>query len=225
MAQAIYTEWFVKFKFPATAGRPGHETATFYDSGTEYVEIPEGWEVVPLEKIALITMGQSPKSEYYNDVSEGLPFHQGVSNFNDRYPNHTKFCDYEKVRIAEKGDILFSVRAPVGRINISPTKIVIGRGLSALRSKQNAQSFLFYLLKDRFKEVDQIGNGAIFNSITKSDIVNYKILRPKIELSLDFNSKVTPIDNEINNLTNQTQTLRELRDTLLPKLVSGEVEV
>jgi len=120
MAQALYREWFVKLRFP------GHEKVKMVES--ELGMVPEGWEVKCLSDVCNIVMGQSPKSEFYNDIGEGLPFHQGVTDFGDRFPTDRKYCTVMN-RIAEAGDILFSVRAPVGRINISDKKIVIGRGL------------------------------------------------------------------------------------------------
>ena len=122
MAQAIYREWFVHFRFP------GHETATFIDSPIG--PIPENWEFQTLEQLAHLTMGQSPKSEFYNESGEGHPFHQGVKDFGPHFPTHRTFCTVEG-RQAKSGDILISVRAPVGRLNIAPSDLTIGRGLAA----------------------------------------------------------------------------------------------
>jgi len=110
MARMLYREWFVKFRFP------GHEAIQFVES--ELGLIPEGWEVKKLIDVCHLIMGQSPKSDFYNENKEGLPFHQGVTNFTDRFPID-KIYTTALNRIAEAGDILFSVRAPVGRINIS----------------------------------------------------------------------------------------------------------
>ena len=114
-ARMLYKEWFVQLRFP------DHERITINNG------IPEGWESKTLGKISDITMGQSPKSIYYNENRDGLPFHQGVTYFGNRFPSHKIYCTVQN-RIAEKGDILFSVRAPVGRINIANEKIIIGRG-------------------------------------------------------------------------------------------------
>src|SRR5207302_880517 len=114
MAQALYHEWFVR---PCSFGK-----------------IPKGWKTNRLADVCDIVMGQYPSSEFYNRRGEGLPFHQGVTDFGHRFPVNRVYCTIES-RVAERGDILFSVRAPVGRINIANKKIVIGRGLSAIRSK------------------------------------------------------------------------------------------
>lgn len=171
----LFREWFVYFRFP------GHEKVKIVDG------VPEGWEKRRLVEVADIVMGQSPKSEYYNDNGMGLPFHQGVTGFGDRYPTNQIYCT-QKNRMAQAGDILFSVRAPVGRINISTEKIIIGRGLSAIRSKDNHQSYLFYELKNHFFKEDMIGVGAIFASITKKDLETVVVIYPDEKTIEQFES-------------------------------------
>jgi len=128
----------------------GESVETCHGMSLQQNRIPEGWEVRRLGEVGEIVMGQSPSSEFYNNTGQGLPFHQGVRDFGARFPVHITFCTIDK-RIAERGDILLSVRAPVGRINIANTKIIIGRGLAALRHKKLLQSFLLYQLKNIFR--------------------------------------------------------------------------
>ena len=162
MAATIYRQWFVEFRFP------GHENVPMTES--ELGLIPQGWAVNQLSEMCHVLMGQSPKSEFYNEMGEGLPFHQGVTDFGKRFPTDRIYCTVEN-RIAEAGDILFSVRAPVGRINLANKKIVIGRGLSAIRSKSGNQAFMFQQLQDKFQDEDTMGSGTIFNAITKGDLL------------------------------------------------------
>jgi len=161
MAQMIYREWFVHFRFP------GHEKVNMVKS--KLGMIPDGWEVKTLWDICIIVMGQSPKSEFYNEDGNGLPFHQGVTDFGNRFPTDRVYCTVQN-RIAEDRDILFSVRAPVGGINLANKRIVVGRGLCAIRSKTGNQAFVFQQLKEKFKEPDTMGGGTIFKSVTKEDI-------------------------------------------------------
>jgi type I restriction enzyme S subunit len=160
VARLLYTEWFVRLHFP------GHEHTRVGDS------VPQGWEEKKLMDLADITMGQSPQSKFYNESGEGLPFHQGVADFGDRFVTNRVYTTAQG-RIGNANDILCSVRAPVGRLNITLDKIVIGRGLAALRSKTCSQSFLFYQLRNHFFKEDLIGAGAIFahqeNRIAKSE--------------------------------------------------------
>lgn len=211
-ARLIYKEWFVRLRFP------GHEHAKIIDG------VPEGWEKRPLCEIADITMGQSPKSIYYNKNGNGLPFHQGVTNFGVRFPSHETYCTVQN-RIAESGDILFSVRAPVGRINITPDKIIIGRGLAAIRSNCDQQNFLFYALKSHFFKEDMMGGGAIFAAITKKDMYGVELVQPTERLVDLFMEHVVPMDFQIANFHKTILKLVQARDILLPKLMNGELAV
>ena len=216
MASAIYREWFVEFRFP------GHEQVEMVES--ELGLIPQGWEVKQLGEMCHVVMGLSPKSEFYNETGDGLPFHQGVTDFGERFPTDRVYCTIKK-RVAEAGDILFSVRAPVGRINIANKKIVIGRGLSAIRSKNGNQTFLLQQLKDRFQEEDTMGSGAIFNAIRKTDLLGIPLKTPTESVIGKFEEIVNLIFVELANLTLKTANLRQTRDLLLPKLISGEIDV
>jgi type I restriction enzyme S subunit len=216
MAQALYREWFVHFRFP------GHEKARLIDSPLG--KIPEGWDVKELKDVCHLIMGQSPKSKYYNTDKLGLPFHQGVTDFGNRFPNKRFYCSI-KGRIADKGDILFSVRAPVGRINIANTKMVIGRGLCAIRHKAGFQWYTFHVLKEVFNEEDIIGGGTIFKSVTKKDMERINLLTPTESLAHQFEHVVEPLEKQIDNLTQKNTTLCRTRDLLLPKLISGELDV
>lgn len=211
-AQRLYKEWFVDLRFP------GHETTPIVDG------LPDGWEIQTLSQIADVVMGQSPKSEFYNQDRQGLPFHQGVGSYGTRFVIDTTYST-SFTRIAEAGSILFSVRAPVGRLNITKNKIVIGRGLAAINHRSGMQSYLFYLLKERFFKDNIIGNGAIFASISKDELLGQKFIVPVGDLVKRFNTVVSDIDGKIAGLENQIMLLTESRDRLLPKLMSGEIEV
>ena len=211
-AQRLYKEWFVDLRFP------GHETTPIVDG------VPEGWKEQSLYQIADVVMGQSPKSEYYNQVGEGLPFHQGVGSYGNRFVSDETYST-SFTRIAEAGSILFSVRAPVGRLNLTKNKVVIGRGLAAINHRREAQSYLFYLLKEKFFRDDIIGNGSIFASISKEELLNQKFLIPLDSLVGQFNGIAGGIDKKIDILSEQIRLLTEARNRLLPKLMSGELEV
>ena len=211
-AQRLYKEWFIDLRFP------GHETTPIVDG------VPEGWKEQSLYQIADVVMGQSPKSEYYNQVGEGLPFHQGVGSYGNRFVSDETYST-SFTRIAEAGSILFSVRAPVGRLNLTKNKVVIGRGLAAINHRRGAQSYLFYLLKEKFFRDDIIGNGSIFASISKEELLNQTFLIPIDSLVGQFNGIAGGIDKKIDILSEQIRLLTEARDRLLPKLMSGEIEV
>ena len=216
MARALYREWFVNFRFP------GHENHPHVASSLG--EIPQGWAVKKLKDVCRLTMGQSPKSEFYNEIADGVPFHQGVTNFGDRFPTDRLFCTTEG-RIAEAGDILFSVRAPVGRMNIANKRIIMGRGLSAIRHNDGNQSFLWEQLRNRFTKDDMMGNGAIFASVTKADLQGIELVCPSPSVMDAAIKHFEPLHSEIATLSQQVNNLRRTRDLLLPRLLSGQINV
>lgn len=213
-AQITYEEWFVRMKFP------GHET-TLIDESTG---LPQGWERKKLGEVCELVMGQSPKSEFYNKQQNGFPFHQGVSDYGDRFPNNSIWSTSGN-RFAFEDDILFSVRAPVGRLNISKEKIILGRGLASIKHKYTYNGFLYYQLKNLFYKEDVIGGGAIFNSVTRKDMEDIKLLQPDSNVLEAFSKMVVPIDRVIKNLTKQNTLLKEARDILLPRLMTGMIDV
>lgn len=214
LAQITYEEWFVRFKFP------GYEAVSIDPVGG----LPKGWKKSKLSDTCHLIMGQSPKSEFYNTDGDGLPFHQGVTDYGDRFPANTCWST-QGSRYAEKGDVLFSVRAPVGRLNIALGKMILGRGLSAIRHKQNAQGFLYCLLKKQFFEEDVMGSGAIFNSVTKNDMMKIDVIQPDNITLSRFIDITNTIDREIEVLHFENVRLREARDILLPRLMTGVIDV
>ena len=211
-AQRLYKEWFVDLRFP------GHENTKIVDG------VPEGWNEKTLSQVADVIMGQSPKSEFYNSEKKGLPFHQGVGSYGVRFVMDDIYST-SYTRIAEPNSILFSVRAPVGRLNITKNKVVIGRGLAAINQADGCQSYLYYLLKNRFFKDNIVGNGSIFASVSKDELLNQKFLIQERNLMMQFEKIVSQMDKQIENLDSKNKKLIEARDRLLPKLMSGEVEV
>lgn len=224
MAQAIFKHWFVDFEFPNEEGEP------YQTSGGEMVEselgmIPKGWEVVPLQDIADITMGQSPKGTSFNENGEGMVFYQGRTDFKKRFPERRLFTTEPK-RMAKKGDILMSVRAPVGDINSANEDCCIGRGLSSLRSKNNCDSYLLYTmfnLKGKFDVFN--GEGTVFGSINKNDLCCLNILKAPDNVIQRFEKVVSSFDKKYYTLEMESRNLTKIRDLLLPRLMSGEIRV
>ena len=211
-ARLLYREWFVHFRFP------GHEHVKIIDG------LPEGWERRTLVELAEVVMGQSPKSKFYNEIGDGLPFHQGVTDYGFRFVSHRTYST-AVTKLAEAGDVLVSVRAPVGRINITRDKIVLGRGLASLRSRSAHQSFLFYALKNHFYAENIIGTGAIYAATNKKELEGQIFLLPSASLLLEFEDQASTIDLQITCLTNQNHKLVQARDLLLSRLMNGEIAV
>jgi type I restriction enzyme S subunit len=226
MTKTLYDYWFVQFDFPDKNGKP------YKTSGGKMVwnemlkrEIPEGWEVGELIDIANITMGQSPPGESYNEVGEGMIFYQGCTDFGNRFPTVRKFTT-EPTRFAKEGDILLSVRAPVGTLNISKEDCCIGRGLAALNSKDNCIAYLFGVMVNLKQIFDRRNvDGTTFGSITKDDLFSLKVIKPKKSILLQYHSIINPAFEKQNKLELENIKLTELRDWLLPMLLNGQVKV
>lgn len=151
------------------------------DSGIEFIgDIPKHWEVSKLKYKTIVNMGQSPSSEYYNDSGIGYPFLQGNAEFEERNPVPKVFCDKTN-KFANKDDILISVRAPVGEINIADQKYGIGRGLCALSVKTINNLFLWYDIQVLRKELFSLSTGSTYDSVSSEDIRNLTIIIPTSE--------------------------------------------
>lgn len=133
-------------------------------------ELPEGWEWVRLGEAFYIEMGQSPSSQYYNQSEEGIPFFQGKADFGKKYPTARYWCT-SPTKLAQKNDVLLSVRAPVGPTNLSPYHCCIGRGLAAIRCLSDAQhEYLLYILKASQRRLEELATGTTFVAVSKTDI-------------------------------------------------------
>ena len=233
IAKAIFKSWFVDFD-PVRAKAEGRSTGLppeisdlFPDAlvDSEIGEIPRGWEVAALSDIADVTMGQSPPGSTYNDNEVGLPFYQGSTDFGFRFPSIRKFCS-EPNRLAEKDDVLLSVRAPVGDLNRALNQCCIGRGLASIRSKSGFSSWIFYrcsFLKEYFDTFNS--EGTVFGSVNGTDLRGIKTPVANSEILNCFEDVVSPMDKSIRSRTDEIRVLSELRDLLLPKLISGELRI
>jgi type I restriction enzyme S subunit len=176
-----------------------------------------------LDSVAKITMGQSPNGASYNENAVGTVFFQGRGEFGWRYPT-TRLYTIEPSRMAVQGDILISVRAPVGDLNIAASNCCIGRGLAAIHS--DYRTFILYALKEQAEQFQVFnGEGTVFGSITKDGLSGLKIHLPPEAQIKDFENRYSVLDDKIELNYKQILTLQKLRDTLLPKLISGEVRV
>ncbi|WP_337922715.1 restriction endonuclease subunit S [Vibrio cholerae] len=226
MAKTLYDYWFVQFDFPDVNGKP------YKASGGKMVyndalkrEIPEGWSDKTLSQIANITMGQSPAGSSYNEEGTGTIFYQGSTDFGWLFPSTRQYTTAPS-RMAKKGDILLSVRAPVGDMNIANTDCCIGRGLAALNSKTGSDGFLFYVMK-YFKQIFDRRNseGTTFGSITKNDLHSLTLAYPTADLLEKYDEVVTNYNKMIFERSLENRELVNLRDWLLPMLMNGQVTV
>lgn len=194
-------------------------TAMFVDN----IELPTTPGI--LSDIATITMGQSPNGNSYNENGVGEVFYQGRAEFGFRFPTRRLFTTEPK-RIAQQGDILLSVRAPVGDLNVAYEQCCIGRGLGAIHSKNGNESFLLYTMFALKPQLDVFnGEGTVFGSINRNALNAMPIKIPDADKIVQFENLVYPIDNLIRTNYEEICRLKTLRNSLLPKLMAGEIEI
>ena len=226
MAKTLYDYWFVQFDFPDENGKP-YRTGGGKMKYSKMIKslIPEGWIETVLSDIANITMGQSPSGESFNEAGEGEVFYQGSTDFGNRFPTPRVYTTAPS-RFAKKGDILMSVRAPVGTLNIAMEDCCIGRGLSALNSKSGSQLHLLYVLTDYKMRFDAMNsNGTTFGSINKDQLSALPVVAPPGDVLNRFETIVGPIEKKIEDCERQNRCLAKLRDWLLPMLMNGQVTI
>ena len=183
------------------------------------------WAEGSLSDIANITMGQSPSGSSYNEERIGSVFFQGRAEFGFRFPT-IRLYTTEPKRMACANDTLMSVRAPVGDLNVAHTDCCIGRGLAAIHSKTNHQSFVLYTMFSLKKQLNVFnGEGTVFGSINRNSLNDMPILIPPDDTIEAFERVVAPMDAAIRNNFDEICRLQEIRDSLLPKLMSGELDV
>lgn len=203
-AQALFKNWFVDFE--PFGGK-----------------MPEGWKVGKLSDVAEITMGQSPDGKSYNEDGIGTVFYQGRAEFGTRFPTRRLFTTDPK-RIAKKFDTLMSVRAPVGDTNIANEDCCIGRGLAAIHSKDGHQSFVHYAVLSLRPQLDVFnGEGTVFGCINRDALNNMEIVITAQNELDKFEQIVASLDVDIYNRSEENDRLKNIRDTLLPKLMNGEI--
>lgn len=186
--------------------------------GIDKENLPEGWRIGTLSEFANITMGQSPDGETYNLEGDGTIFYQGRTDFGRRFPTARVYTT-SPTRYAKEGDILLSVRAPVGDINIAPHNCCIGRGLASLRSKNNFHSYLYYQLLN-LSNVFNVSDdeGTIFGSINKDDLYNIEIVIPTYMKMERFENIASAIDNNLQLKDIEINYLEKLQSLLLAKM-------
>ncbi|HII94827.1 MAG TPA: hypothetical protein HA367_03705 [Candidatus Methanofastidiosum sp.] len=190
-------------------------------------ELPKGWVWTSLENIADIVLGQSPPSSTYNEDKIGLPFYQGKSEFGLIYPTPTKWC-FSPKKIAESGDVLISVRAPVGPTNICPEKSCIGRGLAAIRGLENINNkFILYLLRNFEEQLRNKATGTTFEAITGNVLRDFEVPLPPLQEQQRIVNKIeelfTNLDKGIESLNEVKYKLKIYRQAILKYAMEGKL--
>lgn len=216
IATSLYREWFVRFRFP------GRENADLTESPLGL--IPSGWRVARLADVARLVMGQSPKSEFYNREGQGMPFHQGVTDYGTLLPTHRVFSTAGS-RLAEVGDVVCSVRAPVGRLNLADQRLILGRGLASIRRHDDNVALTLEQVRTALGSEDSLGGGTIYKAVSKDELGGLRVVEPPAALADRFGEVARPMLELRVVLTHANRQLAATRDLLLPRLVTGRLDI
>ncbi len=182
-------------------------------------------DVAELRHVGLVVMGSSPRGESMNEIGQGIEFFQGVRDFGPRVPT-SRIHTTEPVRLASAGDVLLSVRAPVGKVNRADRPLCIGRGLAAITSTTETPYVLFHALRMAESAWQPFNSeGTVFGSINQTDLKRVTIPWSGTESVAALELELAALERRIDLAVGETRKLAELRDTLLPALMSGRVSV
>ena len=224
MAQAIFKNWFVDFE-PFKDGK-------FVDS--ELGMIPEGWKVGRLDEIADVVGGSTPskaKSEYYTQKGIAWLTPKDLSNHPAVYSSRGEIDITEEgynstsSKLMPKGTILFTSRAPIGYISIAQNDICTNQGFKSLVPREAGTCFLYCFLKYITPEIEKKSTGSTFKEASGALMKSLQVIMPEQKVFEDFEEIVSPLFAKIESLEKENSRLSLLRDTLLPRLMSGEIEV
>ena len=178
-------------------------------------KLPEGWRWVRLGEVCEVLMGQSPPSSTYNHDSIGLPFFQGKADFGELHPTPRVWCT-KPMKIAEAGDILISVRAPVGPTNLAKERCCIGRGLAALRAGHKVQTdWVLFYLRSIEQELGQSGSGSTFNAITKKELSAIPIPLPPLDAQRRIVARIEALMSRMREAKRLRQQAKEDAERLM----------
>lgn len=227
----------------AISGKPGAEldalppeqyqqlatTATLFPDEmeeSELGEIPRGWSSAALSDIADVVMGQSPDGETYNDSGNGMALINGPVEFDSYHPKRIKWTT-QPTKNSEAGDLIVCVRgSTTGKFVKSDGIYCLGRGVCAIRSQEpTCQPFVDQTYKFSLTALLSLATGSTFPSWSGPTLKNYQVLRPASDLIAAFSKLLNPVISQISTNEREIKSLATVRDTLLPKLLSGELLV
>ena len=186
--------------------------------------VPNGWDSKRLGDVASLIMGQSPTSDTYNDEKNGTPFFQGKADFGVKYPKVRYWCT-SPTKIAPIDSILFSVRAPVGAVNLNNIEACIGRGLASISGKSIDNTFLYQSLIHAKVKFEALGQGSTFEAINGNELKEFSLVCPPLPEQKKIASILTSVDEVIENTQKQIDKLQDLKKSLMQDLLTGKVRV
>ena len=229
LAQSIYKEWFVHFRFP------GHEKVKMIDSGTEFGMIPEGWEVRSVEDTFEITGGGTPskkRDDYWSGgeifwfTPSDLTSQKSIFGLDSNFKINTDGLNNSSAKLFPPGSVMMTSRATIGEVAIATSESSTNQGFITCIPNESFSTYeLYHWLKNNKELFESLSGGSTFKEITKGTFKKIDVLISSKDTSVLFVKTVDPIFHEILNIQKQLTKLRQARDLLLPKLVTGEIEI
>lgn len=198
---------------------------TYKDSGVAWLgKVPEGWRINRIKHVAALSMGQSPPSDQCNSDGIGVPFLQGCADFGQVHPMANQYCDIAS-KVADAGDLLFSVRAPVGRLNIADRDYGIGRGLCSIRPRAGCNlRFLYYWLSNATCALEAVATGSTYQAVSVDQVANTLVLTPDLDdqaaIAIFLDRETSKIDALIAEQQRLIELLQEKRQAVISHAVT-----
>ncbi len=230
MGQALFKSWFVDFD-PVRAKMEGRDkglAGKADDAIPHYIGpdgIPTGWRNGTIGESFFIKAGRSPLADSCDEYVEGIPFFRDSADFGFRYPKKREYCS-APISIAKSGDTLVSRQAPMGNINMVWDECCIGGGLTALRHKSGSASFTYYSVLSLQQELRRHRHSSLAKkTIDDKFIQALQVIEPSLRVIALWESVIAPLDQRIRNNVSENYALANIRDSLLPDLVSGKIDI
>ena len=230
MARALFRDWFVDFG-PTRAkmeGRAPYLSPDLWSLFPDRLDAdgkPEGWEISPLDALAEVTMGISPDGSTYNDDGQGMPLCNGPVEYGDFFLRQIKWTTAPS-KLAQRGDLIICVRgSTTGRHAFADAEYCLGRGVASIRGKYDGQEFVETALLSQMNRLLEKTTGSVFPSLSTQDIKKFSLIDPGPSLRKAFCHTVRPMRAKVWANVEESRTLAQTRDLLLPRLMSGELRV
>ena len=182
-------------------------------------------EFCNFKELGSIIMGQSPKGESYNFDNIGIPLINGAADYQNGYLKPQKYTSMP-TKVCKKGDLIFCIRATIGLLVVSNEEYCLGRGVAGIINTYDYyKEYVYHLINNSINEFKRMATGSVIVGISRDDIGKMKVSVPSEEQIIKFHTVQKPIFDKIENIREENKTLVQLRDTLLPKLMNGEIDL
>lgn len=197
----------------------------FYRKWISSLEDNEEATYKEIMELGEIVMGQSPKGESYNNNNIGLPLINGAADYENGYLKAQKYTSMP-TKICKKNDLIFCIRATIGLLTICDREYCLGRGVASITNiNEDYKEYAYYLINNSIEQLKKLATGSVIVGISRDEIGNIKAKIPTEEQIKYFHNVQKPIFNKIENIRIENRVLVDMRDTLLPKLMNGEIDL